>query len=166
MKFFALTAALVLTATAFVCHADENIDTCIRNWGKSPFKAGALPDQTIATAVKVLGMGQDTLSDTKATTKPQLVLIKPSINVLGKSKMVLANPNGWYCFDSNVSVLGKIEIEANCKAHLTSGKSGANVLGASDTNQGVTVLGSLRVTRVGCADTPAAPSAPVEPVTK
>jgi hypothetical protein len=149
--------ALTLIATTFcsstVFASQDSIDTCIRAWKTSPFKVGATPDKTLSTSVRVLGIGQQQVNDQEETKKPQLIVIHPSVNVLGKTQMTLGNPNGWYCFASNVSVLGKIEINAHCKAHLASGKDGANVLGASDTNQGVTVLGSLRVSRFGCPET-------------
>ncbi len=143
--------AFIIFAASQSAHAENSIDTCIRAWKTSPFKIGASPDKTLANGVKVLGIGNSPGNDHEVTKTPQLVLVKPSVNVLGKSRMTLGNPNGWYCFDSNVSVLGKIQIDAHCKSHLASGKDGANVMGASDTNQGVTVLGSLRVTRFDCS---------------
>lgn len=146
-----LIASLLLLLASSPCFADEALDACIGSWGKSsPFKKGATPDQVAGTSVKVLGIGKDDFEDLKATDKPRLVLLKPSVNVLGKTVFRLMNPNGWYCFKSNTSVLGKIQIEAACTAHIASSKDGANVLGSDESDGGVTVLGTLRISRPGC----------------
>ena len=42
------------------------------------------------------------------------MLVRPAVNVMGKSTIRLNNPKGWYCFRSNVTVAGKIDIEAHC----------------------------------------------------
>ena len=42
--------------------------------------------------------------DDEATAAPQLVLVKPSVNVLTKGRFRLMNPNGWYCFESAVKL--------------------------------------------------------------
>lgn len=145
-------ATLLLLLLPFSALADEAVDACIEQWGKaSPFKKGAKPHQVVGTSVKVLGIGKDNFEDLTATKGPRLVVIKPSVNVLGKTVFRLMNPNGWYCFKSNTSVLGKIQIEAACTAKIASSKDGgANVLGSDESDQGVTVLGTLRITRPGC----------------
>ena len=150
-KSFA-SALLLSLLLPFPALADEAVDACIEQWGKaSPFKKGAKPAQVVGTSVKVLGIGKDNFEDLVATKAPRLVVIKPSVNVLGKTVFRLMNPNGWYCFKSNTSVLGKIQIEAHCKAKIaTSKEGGANVLGSDETDQGVTVLGTLRIERSGC----------------
>lgn len=147
-----IAVLLLLVWVAPLSHADEAVDACIEQWGKaSPFKKGAKPDQVVGTSVKVLGIGKDNYEDHTETKGPRLVVIKPSVNVLGKTVFRLMNPNGWYCFKSNTSVLGKIQIEAACTAKIASSKdSGANVLGSDESEQGVTVLGTLRITRPGC----------------
>jgi hypothetical protein len=76
-------------------------------------------------------------------------LIKANVAVLSKATLDLMNPQGWYCLKGQVSVLGKSEIHLHCSAHLTSSSDGATVMGASDTDKGVTVLGSTRVIRSG-----------------
>ena len=62
----------------------------------------------------------------------------------------LLNPNGWYCFKSNVNVMGSLRIKAACKAHLASAHDGTTVLGSNSDNKSVTVLGSTHVELVGC----------------
>lgn len=152
--FSKLILALTLLSTYSLAYAEdghqEALDRCISAWGKSPFKKGSPADKTIDSSVKVFGIGKNREADNEATKKPVLVLVRPSVNVLGKSTIRLMNPNGWYCFKSNVTVLGKINIEAHCDAHIASAQDGAEVLAADETNKGVAVLGALRITRLGC----------------
>lgn len=149
-KSVILVAALTGLFHVNAMAAEKSIGKCVSAWKKSPFKASANPDVILRPGVKVFGVGA-TIEDRDATSGPQLVLIKPAVNVLGKTTYRLMNPNGWYCFKANVSVLGKMEIEAHCKAHIATAADGANVLGADDSDSGVAVLGSIRVKRVGCA---------------
>jgi len=153
------TVSMILTVF-FSCNAlaaEESIRKCISAWGNSPFPSSTAPHRVLKPGVKVFGIG-NTIEDQTATANPQLILVKPGVNVLGKTVYRLMNPNGWYCFKSNVSVLGKLEIEAHCKAHIATAADGANVLGADDSQSGVAVLGSIRVKRVGCADHAGKPS--------
>ena len=144
MKFF-----LLLLLLPFSANADQTVDACLTAWKNAPFKKGTEPHQVVGTQVKVLGIGRDDFRDS-ATPKPRLILIKPSVNVLGKTSFHLMNPNGWYCFRANVSVLGKMNIEAVCGAKLASAKDdGTSVMGSDESDKGVTVLGSLRVNRIG-----------------
>ena len=128
----------------------DTLNSCIAAWKNSPFKKGQEADKTIAPGVKVFGIGKSGTDDLENTAKPQLVLVKPAVNVLGKTKLRLMNPNGWYCFKSNVSVLGKMEIETACKAHFASAVEGAEVLAADESSKGVIVLGSLRLKKENC----------------
>jgi hypothetical protein len=132
-------------------HADEesaSIARCLKAWGKHPF--GNNPDyRTLATSVKVFGIGQDT-DDTKATSKPELILVNAGVNVMGGSTMALMNPNGWYCLRSNVNVMGGMTVKAHCKAHLASATEGVTVLGSNSENKAVTVMGKTTVELEGC----------------
>ena len=139
---------LILPVLSHGSDQDE-IQHCLRRWVKHPFVKSSPDFRTMATKVKVMGIG-DEMSDTRATGKPELVLLKPSVNVLSKSVMSLMNPNGWYCIKGRVDVLGKSEINLHCKAHMASSNDGATVLGSNDSNTGVTVLGKTVVTRLGC----------------
>jgi hypothetical protein len=146
-----LSLLLLLSATPARASTDAAVNGCLNAWKHAPFAKGAEPAEVISPSVKVLGIGKKDFVDDKVTKKPRLVLIKPSVNVLGGTKFSLLNPNGWYCFKTNVSVLGKTSIKAHCNAHIaTSGDGGANVLGADESDHGVTVLGTLRIERVGC----------------
>jgi hypothetical protein len=128
------------------------LDGCINSWGKnSPFKKGTPANSVIAPSVKVFGVGGSGQVNDQATDKPALVLVRPAVNVMGKSRIRLENPKGWYCFRSNVNVAGSMEIEAPCNAHIASAKEDGTSVGAVDeTNKGVSVFGALRITRYGC----------------
>lgn len=128
----------------------DSLNSCIQAWKNSPFKKGHEADKTIAPGVKVFGIGKSGVDDLESTSTPKLILVKPAVNVLGKTKLRLMNPNGWYCFKSNVSVLGKMEIETDCKSHFASAVEGAEVLAADESSKGVIVLGSLRLKKENC----------------
>ena len=150
--------ALCLTLAAFPVLAASGkddqpaLDACINSWGKaSPFKKGTAAESVIAPSVKVFGIGGAGKMNDSPTDKPALVLVRPAVNVMGKSTIRLENPKGWYCFRSNVNVAGKMEIEAPCAAHIASAKEDGTSVGAVDeSNKGVSVFGALRVTRYGC----------------
>ena len=150
----ASAAAAVLASAAAIAADQPVVDQCIADWGSaSPFKKGTAPNRVIAPGVKVFGIGKSNSGDETVTDRPSLILVRPAVNVLGKSTIRLANPNGWYCFKSNVTVAGKIAIEAHCSAHIASARDdGASVLGTDESNKGVAVMGALRVTRFDCAD--------------
>jgi hypothetical protein len=143
-----LGVALFGSAPGFADEVDESIASCLRAWGQHPF--GRNPGyKTLAASVKVFGIGQNTM-DSERTDAPSLVLVNPGVNVMGGTTLELLNPNGWYCFRSNVNVMGKLSIRAHCKAHLASATDGVTVLGSNSTNKSVTVMGSTQVELVGC----------------
>lgn len=148
----AALAAAALLSTAAQANDQRVLDACIASWGaKSPFKKGTHATSVIAPGVKVFGIGGSGSTYDAPTDKAALVLIRPAVNVAGKSTIRLSNPKGWYCFRNNVTVAGKIEIEAPCSAQLASAKEDGTTVGAVDeSNKGVAVFGALRVTRVGC----------------
>lgn len=151
--FAAVIAASMLVPLAACADDQPTLDACIASWGTaSPFKKGTPATKTIATGVKVFGIGSEGTTD-EATTTPSLVLVRPAVNVMGKSVIKLQNPQGWYCFVSNVNVAGRMEIEIPCAAHVASAKEDGTAVGAADdSGKGVTVFGALRVTRIGCAE--------------
>ena len=130
------------------------LDACIASWGaKSPFKKGKAADHVIAPGVKVFGIGGGGGTQDAPTEKAALVLVRPAVNVMGKSTIRLSNPKGWYCFRSNVTVAGALHIEAHCTAQIASAKDDGTSVGAVDeSNKGVAVFGALRVTRFGCPE--------------
>ena len=149
----AVAASFTLFASATGMAADQSvIDQCIAEWGKtSPFKKGTVPNRVISPGVKVFGIGKNNNGDDTITDKPSLILVRPAVNVLGKSTIRLANPKGWYCFKSNVTVAGKIAIEAHCDARIASAREdGTSVMATDESKGGVAVMGALRVTRFGC----------------
>ena len=122
---------------------DSSIASCLKAWGKHPF--GPKPKyRTLATSVKVFGIGQAT-TDTETTNTPSLVLVNPGVNVMGGSTVKLLNPNGWYCLRSNVNVMVGLHIQAHCKTHLASAYDGVTVLGSSPSGQRVTGRGRAKV---------------------
>ena len=156
MRYLIPAIALTLVSTCVLAASGKDdqpaLDACINSWGKaSPFKKGTPADSVIAPSVKVFGVGGSGNVSDSATDKPALVLVRPAVNVMGKSVIRLENPKGWYCFRSNVNVAGKMEIEAPCNAHIASAKEDGTTVGAVDeSNKGVSVFGALRVTRYGC----------------
>jgi hypothetical protein len=152
-SLLALAAVACLAGPAWADQGDQAaLDQCIAYWGKaSPFRKGTPADGVIATGVKVFGIGSSSSGDDPATGKPRLVLVRPAVNVMGRTTIRLHNPHGWYCFRSNVTVMGKIQIEAQCHAHLASAREEGTAVGAADeSNKGVAVFGALRVDRFGC----------------
>jgi hypothetical protein len=141
-------SALMMVGVAYAEEGDSSIESCLRAWGKHPF--GNNPTfKTFATSVRVFGIGQNT-ADTERTETPTLVLVNPGFNVLGGTTLELLNPNGWYCFRSNVNVMGSLRIRAHCKAHLASADDGVTVLGSNQANKSVTVMGATHVELVEC----------------
>jgi hypothetical protein len=152
----ALTSLALLLAVSMPAVADDQaaLDACIGSWGKkSPFRKGTKADSVIATGVKVFGIGSAQSGNDEPTAKPALILVRPAVNVMGKSTIRLANPNGWYCFRSNVTVAGAMHIEAHCKAQIASAKEDGTSVGAVDqSGSGVAVFGALRISRFGCPE--------------
>ncbi len=147
VKCAAMIAAFLLYAPVHAA-TDPNIESCLRAWGKHPF--GASPSfRTMGASVKVFGIGHNP-ADTKRTNTPALILVNTGVNVMGGTTVELLNPNGWYCFRSNVNVMGSLRIRAHCKAHLATAHDGTTVLGSNSANKSVTVLGSTQVELIGC----------------
>jgi hypothetical protein len=144
-----LVGSMLLISTPVFCQGiDPSIASCLRAWGNHPF--GSNPSfRTLATSVKVFGIGGNP-SDTVHTEAPALVLVNPGVNVMGGTTLELLNPNGWYCFRSNVNVMGSLRIRAACKAHLASANDGVTVLSSNPDQKSVAVLGSTQVELVGC----------------
>src|SRR5690348_10681142 len=126
------------------------IRACLGTWPDNPFRGDeAAHYKVIGGSVSVLGIGGEVV-DEERTSEPRLVLVKPSVNVLTKGRLRLMNPNGWYCFESAVTVLAKSEITAACGAHIASSIDGVTIAGETKGADGVTVLGKEVVKRVGC----------------
>jgi hypothetical protein len=148
LSYASLCTAMSMTAPVLAAEIDSSIASCLRAWGKTPF--GANPRyKTLSTSVKVFGIGENP-SDTERTSSPSLILVDTGVNVMGRTRLSLLNPNGWYCFKSNVNVMGSLIITADCKAHLASAHDGATVIGSNSDNKSVTVMGATRVQLVGC----------------
>lgn len=140
--------ATLFSLPTFATETDDAIASCLKGWGKHPF--GNHPTyKTLATSVKIFGIGNDP-SDSEVTSSPSLVLVNPGVNVMGGATINLLNPNGWYCFRTNVNVMGGLTIKAHCKAHLASATEGTTVMGSDSSQKSVTVMGSTQVETVGC----------------
>ena len=125
-------------------HSSEwgDVKECISNWNDHPFKdVKTVRFRVISPNVVVFGLGDKIVDNTK-TSYPQLIYIKPSVNVMGKTTFELMNPNGWYCFKSKVNIMGKSVIQAACNAHIAivSGKITVAGKGAGETS-GTTIMG-------------------------
>lgn len=144
----ALLLGITLAHGVFANENDGYVNTCLNAWGDHPF--GNKPHyKTLASSVKLFGIGQN-IDDNTVTRKPELVLIDTGVNIMGGSTMNLMNPNGWYCFVSNVNVMGGLTIKTHCKSHLASASNGVTVLGGDTSNKTVTVFGSTNVEVEGC----------------
>lgn len=99
--------------------------------------------------MRVFGIGQGT-ADREVTPAPRLVVVNPGVNVMGGSEIELLNPNGWYCLRGAVNVMGGMTIKLQCNARLASASSGTTVMSGENAARGVTVMGAINVTRVGC----------------
>lgn len=149
----AVSATVAILSSVSATASDQNVlDQCITEWGaSSPFKKGSAPNRVISPGVKVFGIGKNNSGDEIVTDKPSLILVRPAVNVLGKSTIRLANPKGWYCLKANVTVAGKMTIEAHCNAHIATARDdGTSVMALDESKGGVAVMGALRVTRFGC----------------
>lgn len=151
-SILSLLAVLLLASLHSPAMADTYdgaISNCLKGWGEHPF--GSKPKyRVLSSSVKVFGIGQST-DDTAVTKGPDLVLIDTGVNLMGGSTLQLLNPNGWYCFNSNVNVMGSLTIKAHCKAHLAAASNGLTVMGGDPSNKSVTVLGGTSVEPVGCS---------------
>jgi hypothetical protein len=155
IRKLAAATFLFVPAAALASAADQPVlDACISSWGaKSPFKKGKPADSVIGTGVKVFGIGSGQSGNDSPTEKPALILVRPAVNVAGKSTIRLNNPKGWYCFRSNVTVAGALHIDAHCTAQIASAKEDGTSVGAVDESaKGVAVFGALRVNRFGCPE--------------
>lgn len=151
LSFTLLVLSLTLSGVVVAGDDLSDVKACLAHFKGHPFDAKNPSFQILSTGVKVFGVGSET-NDLAKTEKPSLVLIKTNVTVLSKNKIFLMNPNGWYCLKGQVSVLGASEIHINCKAKIASSTDGVNVLGGSNTQNGVTVLGSSKIIREGCAN--------------
>lgn len=143
-------AALIL---ALPSHADEDegyVRLCLKAWGDHPF-TGVPAYRKYSSIVNVFGIGQNT-DDLGPTREPSLILIDTGVNVLGGTTIRLMNPNGWYCFRSNINVMGKVTIKAHCNAHIASATEGLTFLGEDQQNKSTTVMGLTQVELFGCEE--------------
>lgn len=147
VRIVALLASCVVLSVPIGVSAqeiDSPIAACLKAWGDPPF--GKKPQfKTLGTSVTVFGIGERA-GDTEQTSSPSLVLVNPIFNVMGGSTIELLNPNGWYCLQTAVSILGRLTIRVQCKAHLAMTSNGRTMRGNDAENTGIRDLG---VTSVG-----------------
>lgn len=124
------------------------ISACLQAWGnRHPFKKRKeIKFRVIQGNVKVFGVGGN-ISDQVVSNYPQLILVRPGVNVMGKMSYDLLNPNGWYCLKAKVNVMGKSVINLACDSHIASTTGTTTVLGASEGQSGTTVMGRSVVNR-------------------
>lgn len=147
MKIVFAVLALAFSVQAWPSDMDD-IQECLHTWKIHPFSE--TPEfRTIGAKVKVAGIGDDMI-DNKTTTEPELVLLKPAVNVMSYNVINLLNPNGWYCMSGRVDVMGRTDINLDCNAHFTTAGAGATVMGTDETDGGVTVMGYTQLTKLNC----------------
>jgi hypothetical protein len=148
LSFVALTLTTAPQAHADDSESSDAMTTCLKAWKTHIF--GEKPKyKTMATSVKVFGLGS-TPKDSEVTAKPRLVMVNPAVNVMGGTVYELLNPNGWYCFKANVNVMGGLVIKTCPTSHIASATEGTTIMGNSDTQKGVTVMGATKVEFVSC----------------
>jgi hypothetical protein len=130
------------------------IERCLSSWPDHPF---ATPEsrrfRVLEGSTRFLWFGTDPhVRDEAQTSYPQIVLVRPNVGVLAKTIWFLENPNGWYCFDTSVAVAAKSIVNLSCGAKLADGHPSVDVLGSSDREGGVTVLGKLTVNEGDCPE--------------
>ncbi|MEZ5653889.1 MAG: hypothetical protein R3E87_25425 [Burkholderiaceae bacterium] len=142
----AIAAAVAFTPlVGHAATAESAIASCLGAFGEHPF--GANPKyKTLAMSVKVFGIGQDTIDD-EITTSPALVLIRPGVNVMGGSRIDLRNPQGWYCMQTSVNVMGGLNIKLACNSKFAIAGEGTTVMGRAPESKGITVMGKTTVER-------------------
>ena len=144
-----LISTLLLTPTLLRADDLEAVRACLANWGDHPFDMQNPNFRVLGTQVKVFGIG-GSINETNKTADPELILIRSNVSVMTKSRMNLLNPNGWYCLQGKVNVMAKSIITLDCRAHLASSSPGTTVLGSSEGEDGVTVMGKAEIHRVNC----------------
>lgn len=124
------------------------IKKCLKLWGNSPFSEGSAY-RTIYASVSI-GSGGAAIKDHEKTEEPALILIVAGVNVFGKPKYELHNPNGWYCMVANVNVLTDLTVELHENAKLADSKVQVDVGSTSDSTSavGVNVGSNVKVVRV------------------
>ena len=150
VALFALCLAPAFPTAASAQAVDSSIAACLKIWGDHPF--GKTPQfKTLGSTVNVFGIGSEA-RDTGRTDSPSLVLVNPSVNLMGRSTIELLNPNGWYCLQTVISIMGGTTLRAHCKAQLASTSAGSTVLGNNTDNRSlkdltVTMMSSVAVER-------------------
>ena len=148
--FLGLCLALSFPTAGSPEALDGSLAACLKVWGDHPF--GKAPQfKTLGSSVRVFGIGTRT-EDTDRSSAPLLVLIEPSVNLLGWSTIELSNPNAWYCMRTAISMMGTLNIRAHCKAQLAMTSGGSTARGNNGENRSlkditVTVVGSVDVER-------------------
>lgn len=130
------------------------VERCLARWPDHPFATDAQRRfRVLEGSVRVLGLGTAmAVVDDVPTTAPQLLLVKPSVNVGSRTTWSLQNPNGWYCFDTTANVGGKNVVNVACGAHVADGSAAVDLGGRSD-NGGIVLLGNVSVNRsVDCPE--------------
>lgn len=141
---------LALPPLPYASESEDSLSSCLRAWGQHPF--GTDPAyRTLGTTFNIFGVGTD-LKDPYPSDTADLVLVRPSLNIMGGTTVELLNPNGWYCLQGDVTVMGRLTIQADCQARLAFAGEGLSVLAGGSPKQAITVLGATRIERVGCGE--------------
>ena len=124
----------------------NSLQTCYDIWGDHPFRDPAQQTFTnVDVIIRVMGLGAEEYRD-EPTSEPVLYLVGMNVNYLTRTTYWLNNPNGWYCFYNNITVMARQEVQLVEGAHIADANDSIHILGSGDPRHGgVVVLGAVRV---------------------
>ena len=154
LRLLALTTAFVVPSLALAdgevtggSESNQNsLQTCYDAWGDHPFQDPAQQTFTyVDVKIRVMGFGSAEYSD-EPTSEPVLYLVGLNVNNLTRTTYWLNNPNGWYCFYNNVTVMARQEVRVADGAHIADANDPLAILGSgTKQHSGVVILGAVRV---------------------
>ncbi|MGZ3723785.1 MAG: hypothetical protein ACXVA9_12670, partial [Bdellovibrionales bacterium] len=71
MKLIAVLLTIGFSATSAYASDMDEVQNCLRSWGKTPFSKENPDFRVISSKVRVMGIG-DAVEDTRSTEKPEL----------------------------------------------------------------------------------------------
>ncbi len=120
MKIISLVLLTLLWSSSLWAKADDDqkISKCLQRWGEHPFAQDNPQYKTLEAGTTVMGFGSGGIDDHVATEQPALILVKSAPGFLSNITNRLMNPNGWYCLDSSINIMGNKSTELDCRANL------------------------------------------------
>lgn len=154
MKVIFVCFISLLSST--ICYADAandiKVKNCLQKWGTHPFNQDLPKYRVLESSTTVLGIGSGGVDDHSSTKEPDLVLVKSAPGFLSNIKHRLMNPNGWYCVDSAVNIMGNKSTEIDCRANFAQSQSSFVFKG--DGNENLQVSDSGQLDLINCKSLP------------